>query len=174
MTSKAALFFLAALLLLFSAHRLPAPITELADTPTPTPAVASPPLKSPPVKTSTPKPVKEKSPARTSPHPAASASPAAASVKRFAGTWTGILAWSFFGDTEFRLVVDPSEKVVTRVTRKWAERPVARAEIHGDTLIARFPGMHGTFELTLNQDGRTAIVHGTAPTVDSTAVFRRQ
>jgi len=172
MTSKAILFVLAAFFLLFSAHRLPAPITELAETPTPTPVASAP--KSPPVKSSTAKPGKEKSPARTSPRPAASASPQVTSTKRFAGTWTGILSWSFFGATEFSLVVDPSEKVVTRVTRTWADRPVARAEIHGSTLIARFPAMHGTFELTLNGDGRTAIVHGTAPTVDSTAVFRRQ
>jgi hypothetical protein len=172
MTVKApiAVVIVAFLLLVLSAHRLPAPINELPDSPSPAAIAATPAASKPkPIK-----PVKQKSPMTTPSRSVSSDSPSAASSKRFAGTWTGILSWSFFGDTEFSLVVDPSEKWVTRVTKKWPDRPVARAEIHGNSLTARFPVMHGTFQLTLAGDGQTAVVHGTAPTADSTAVFRHQ
>jgi hypothetical protein len=167
--------FLAALFLVLSAQRSPAPITETADTPTPAPAATFAPVKSTLEKATQVKSARERTPARSSSRPAPSASPSLAMPKRFAGTWVGILSWSFFGDTEFDLVVDPSETTVTRLSKKFPnERPVARAEINGNTLIARFSMMAGTFELTLNGDGRTAIVHGSAPTADSTAVFRKE
>ena len=172
-------FILAAFFLIISADRAPAPIFEIAETPTPTPVATAtpPPEKRAPPKTKASKPASDKSsaPAVTRPaHTTPAQSPAIAARKRFAGNWTGILSWSFFGDTQFTLVVNESETYVTRASTKFAERPVARAEIHGDMLIARFPGLGGTFELTLNGDGHTAIVHGTAPTADSTGVFRRE
>ena len=145
-------------LLVLSAHRSPAPVIETAETPPPAPAAGKP---------KPAKPAREKSPT-----PATSAP--AKQPKQFAGTWVGILPWSYFGDTEFRLVVNASETSVTRVTTKWPDRPTARAEISGDTLVARFPGLHGTFEITPTGDGRTAVVHGSAPTANGTAVFRRE
>lgn len=72
-------FLLASTLLLVTAHRLPAPIQEIQDTPTPAPAAKS-----------KPKPRKEER--------AKKPTPSKPSINSFVGTWTGTVSMAFTSD----------------------------------------------------------------------------
>src|SRR5438445_13777303 len=70
--------------LLITAHRLPAPIQEVPESPTPTPAVAT-----------------AAQPRKSPPKPKSKPSGAA----RFAGTWTGRITADTMGDVDVTLVI---------------------------------------------------------------------
>lgn len=151
--------------LLISAHRLPAPIQEVPESPTPAPEQSAKPR-------SKPKPRSEASesaaaPARQKPSPKQS---------RFAGTWAGIMPEVPWGNVPTELVVDQAE-----ATMVWQEggKPktavAAKTTLNGDTLSARFPtGMTtAVWYISPSGDGITATVRLTAFMNDQTAVFRR-
>jgi hypothetical protein len=158
-------------LLIVSASRLPAPISEIPESPTPAPTVA--PTAKPKPK-SLPKP-KQKSeasesatnPARQKPSPKQS---------RFAGTWGGIMPEVPWGDVPTELIVDQNES-----TMEWREagKPktalAAKTILNGDTLSARFlVGMTtAVWYISPKSDGVTANVRLTAFMNDQTAVFHR-
>jgi len=165
--------FLTIALLVITAHRLPAPISEIPESPTPAPTVV--PTVAP---TSKPKP-------KSLPKPKSEASESITkSVKqqpspkqsRFAGTWAGIMPTFPAGNQATELVVDSTE---TTMTVTWfGKENAAKAQLKGDTLQATFPPppfqpQPHTWSLTPQPDGETARVRFQCFMNDATAVFHR-
>ena len=150
-----------AVLLLVSVHRLPAPIQEVPEKPTP--AVREHPKKP------RPKATEAESPAKSTTKRAATTA-----ARKFAGTWSGTIQTFPPGPTATALTVDSTETSVT-LTWRLANNPPARAIIIGDTLQATFGSGIGTatFSLTPQPDGQTANVRMQAFMNDFQAVFRR-
>src|SRR5260370_35308801 len=100
LTKPIGLFLLSLCLLLATSERLPAPIQEVPESPTPAPAVA--PTVEP--KKSPPKP-KAKPSAEPSAKPPTKtiAAPPRTGDERFAGTWTGRLTADGFGEVDARV-----------------------------------------------------------------------
>ena len=153
--------------LLITAHRLPAPIQEVPENPTPSPAQLAKP------KTKKTKTAAESSAEKRS---SVSATPAAKQSKRFAGTWAGTMPEVPWGNVPTELIVDQSES-----TMEWREagKPktamAAKTILNGDTLLARFSiGMTtAVWYISPFSDGVTANVRLTAFMNDQTAVFHR-
>jgi len=162
-------FLLVATLFLVTAHRLPAPITEIPESPTPTPTVA--PTATPKPKTlPKPKPKSEASASATNPvrrQPSSKQS-------RFAGTWVGTMQTIPWGNWAVVLLIDANEATMSEQIN--GEKPIVRpARRNGEMLQARFPaGLTTiTWSLTPQSDGTTANVRFEAFMNDFSAVFRR-
>ena len=131
-------------LLLCTAHRAPAPISEV-ETPTPTPKrtvkhKASENLESPTkAKTSSPTPK----------------NPATPTQPRFAGTWNGIMDCGIYGVIEHTIAINQDSMTVWQ-TKNPSVRGSGAPEINGDTIIVRYSGCYWT--LTPTPDGKTALV----------------
>lgn len=162
-------FLLVAALLFVTAHRLPAPIQEVPESPTPAPEQ---PAKPKPKRTTKPKPKSETNelattPAKQQPSPKQS---------RFAGKWVGTMPTFPAGDQAAELAVDPAE---TTMTVTWfGETNSAKAQLKGDTLQATFPPppfqpQPHTWSLTPQPDGATARVRFQCFLNDATVVFHR-
>jgi hypothetical protein len=167
--------------LLISAHRLPAPISELPESPTPTPEQSAKPK---PKRTVKPKVTSENSESSTKRQtPSPPQSQPTPNRNPFDGTWVGIFkAIPFHGDIEFTFTITGTGTVVAArwstgagnyqsscdgTSVKWTDRHFAQPS-----------PWHTTF--TPNSDGRTAIVAsdnegGTfgIGAYSSSAVFRR-
>lgn len=133
-------------LLLAGAPRLPAPIQEIAESPTPAPTERAKPkkAKTQPVET----PPKAKATPRPSPTPAR---------PKFAGTWKGILDGAANGASA-TIVVSPAEdSAVVRGLPVWGERR-GRTTINGNSLTWTF--LAETWNMTLAPDGKSAVVRG--------------
>lgn len=154
--------------LLITTPRLPAPIQEVPESPTPAPTVA--PTVKPKAKASPKmKPKSEASesatnPARQQPSPKQS---------RFAGKWVGTMPEVPWGNVATELIVDE-----TGTTMQWQEsgkqKGTEKARLSGDTLQATFKvGVAATWSLTPQPDGATARVRLQAFMNDQTAVFHR-
>jgi len=143
-------------LLVITAHRLPAPIQEVPESPTPAATITP---------TANPKAEANES---------AASSPSSTPIK-FAGTWKGTIPAFPTGPQETVLTIDRKE---TTMLHTWTGHPpseVAKAKIDGDTIRATF-GNGATsysFAVTPMPDGVTASVHMQAIMNDFTAVFRR-
>jgi hypothetical protein len=165
---RATLFF-GVVLLLITAHRLPAPISEVPESPTPASTVA--PTAKPKSKPlPKPKPKSEASESATNPgrqQPSSKRS-------RFAGTWVGTIQTFPPGNTATVLTVDSTETTMA-LTWDLSGPPAAKAKLIGDTLQATFgEGLAApTFLLTPQPDGATARVRMQAFMNDFTAVFHR-
>ncbi len=139
-------------LLLVTAHRLPAPIQEVPESPTPTPAVApaAQPRKSPPKPKSKP-----------------------SGAPRFAGTWTGRITIDKFVDTDVTLVISTDGTSVAQRSQAgvWT-RPLT---YNGKLLSWQTgPTNHVAWTLTLNPDEQSALVKRTVPGIqNSRAIFKR-
>jgi hypothetical protein len=162
-------FSLAAVVLCLTAHRLPAPIQEIAESPTPAPSVASLPMskEKPRIK---PKPKSDASPSATT----AVRQQANAKRSRFAGAWVGIMPTFPWGSIPQTITIDSAETTMTRA-RDWSSTQpggTVKAEVKGDTLTASF-GSGGVLSLTPQGDGSTAVVRLRAPFNDQTAIFRK-
>ena len=145
---------LAVVLLFVTAHRLPAPISEIPESPTPAPTVA--PTAKPKSKPlPKPKPKSEASASATNPVRGQPSS----KQSRFAGTWVGTMPEVPWGNVATELVVDQTE-----TTMEWQEsgkqKGHAKAKLSGNTLQASFPaGMTtATWSITPQSDGVTAQV----------------
>ena len=156
---------LVAVLLLLTAHRLPAPIQEVQESPTPAPTAKS---KSRPVP-------KRKSGSEASESAANSVRrPAFLKQRRFPGTWSGTMPETSWGNLATELVVDQTE-----TTMEWQEsskrKGLARAQLAGNTLQASFPAGIRTakWSLTPEPDGATARVRLQAFMNDQITVFHR-
>lgn len=159
------LILLATVILLLSAHRLPAPIVESPESPTPA-ASARP----------TAKP-KSKPKATASPNDAAkndTKQKPALKTTRFAGKWIGVMPEVPWGNVPTELTVDQAES-----TMHWQEsgkeKGLAKATIvNGDTLQANFMvGVAETWSITPTGDGAIARVRLQAFMNDQTAIFHR-
>ena len=154
-------YCLVATLLFVTADRLPAPISEVPDNPTPaaTPKSKPKPKPKPEASESTKTAVKQQ------PTPKQS---------RFAGTWVGTIPAFPTGPQDTILTVDPKEATMSHT---WVGHPptqVAKAEIFGDTIRATFhTDVTFTFSLTPMSDGVTASVRLQAFLNNNKAVFRR-
>jgi outer membrane biosynthesis protein TonB len=151
--------------LLITAHRLPAPIQEVKESPTPAPTVS--PTAKPKPKSKPKIEAKEPgiSPARqqTTPKPS-----------RFAGAWEGVMPTFPWGSIPQTITVDSAEKTMTRL-RDWSSAQpggTVNAVVKGNTLTADF-GSGGVLSLTPQGDGSSAVVRLRAPFNNQSAVFRR-
>jgi hypothetical protein len=159
----------AASLLILSTHRLPAPIQEVPQSPTP--ATAARPKKS----ASKPK---ASSGVALKPQPRLNATPAKHRAGPYAGIWRGVINCSIWGNIEHRIIIDDSQKFMT--LSKIGSGPggangTAAATIGPDGLSAQLPGgLHGKWSLQPNADGKTARVTLTGFMLNSSAVFTRE
>ena len=153
------------LLVVAGAARLPAPIQEVPESPTPKPTVSVTPKVKP-----KPKPKIDEKESRTTP-----ARPQTTpKTSRFAGAWTGVMPTFPWGSIPQTITVDSAEKTMTRL-RDWSSTEpggTVNAEVKGDTLTANF-GSGGVLSLTPQGDGSTAVVRLKAPFNNQTAIFRR-
>jgi hypothetical protein len=137
-------------LLAITAHRLPAPIQEIPESPTPAPSKSIAP--SNPKRSAKSKPNVEQneiSAPRTKPHPTSS--------NRFAGAWVGTLNFSILGNVEVTFIVNATGTVVSERNRLGNATHEA---IWDGTAIRFHTGSLDEIECTLtpNPDGQTAVV----------------
>jgi hypothetical protein len=149
-------------LLLMAPNRLPAPISEIPESPTPKAEAESKPAK------------RKSSPAPTS-DVTKSESKKQTNVKtsRFAGKWVGTMPEVPWGNVATELILDE-----TGTTMQWQEsgkqKGTEKARLSGDTLQATFQvGVAAIWSLTPQPDGATARVRLQAFMNDQTAVFHR-
>jgi hypothetical protein len=152
------LWILAAVVVFFaSTHRLPAPIQEITETPTPARKLKQ---RSDDVKKSETK--------RSTPVPKSRAP--------LAGTWVGTVHTFPTGDQTATLVINPTE---TAFTVYWYGKTatVATQRVGTSTLTATFSQTSQpqaqVWTITPQPDGTTALVHFTAFLNDSNTVFRQ-
>jgi hypothetical protein len=137
--------------LLITTHRLPAPIQEVPESATPTPAVAPPaqPRKSPPKPKSKP-----------------------SGATRFAGTWTGRITIDKFADTDVRLIISTDGTSVAQTSQAgvWT-RPLT----YDGKLLSWQTGPTNkvAWTLTLNPDEQSALVTRNWSGIQSRAIFKR-
>jgi hypothetical protein len=146
-------FVLTAILIL-TAHRLPAPIQEIVETPSPTAA---------PEKSTNATPI---------PRATQSVSPAQTGRALFAGTWTGRIDMQRAGEVDVTLVVSPDGASIQQ-TSKLAKgnRPLN----YDGNMLSWTGGIKGEIPWTmkLNPDERTAIVTRTFAGKTASAIFKR-
>jgi len=165
-------FSLVAALLFVTAHRLPAPISEIPESPTPAPEQSAKPK---PKRTVKPK-ASESSESSTK-NKAFSSTPAPLR-NPFDGTWRGIINIGWQGDVDFTIQVSGDGRVVTTNPHfpDWSNTLMPRSD--GHTLTWKTTPRQ-TWTLTPDPDGQTARVTGIEPgffgiaAFNSTATFRR-
>jgi hypothetical protein len=139
-------------LLLITTHRLPAPISEIPESPTPAPTVAQ----TPPPKKSPPKPKSKPS-----------------GATRFAGTWTGRITIDKFPDADVTLVISTEGTSVAQNSKAgvWT-RPLT----YDGKLLSWQTGPTNkvAWTLTLNPNEQSALVTRTWSGIQSRAIFKRK
>jgi len=169
---KRTLALLTIALLVITAHRLPAPIQEVPESPTPAPDHSAKPK---PKRTIKPKATDENSESSTKRQtpPPQSKSRSTPTQPRFAGTWNGIINCGILGNIEHTLVVDSAQtSMKVWQTQNPSEHSSGSPHITGDTIIADH-GWGRVWSVTPYADGQTARVRFQAFLLDSSAVFRR-
>jgi outer membrane biosynthesis protein TonB len=149
-------------LLALTTHRLPAPISEIPESPTPAPAV-TPTAKPKPKGTIKPKAKSEGSETptkRQKPSPAPKSQPPL-SQKRFAGTWTGKIFRSGSGSTDNITVVVTAAETSATVSNFSPGPQTGRTTINGNTISWNW--MLAKWTMTVNQDGQTAQIVADSP-----------
>ena len=172
------LFVTAALLLVF-AHRLPAPIQETPESPTPAPKQSAKPKRTNKVKATSENPEglpRWKTPAESA-KPTARSEPNQHKLNPYAGAWRGVINCSIWGDLEHLIVIDDAQKTMT-VSKTSSGAGGANGSaptfVGADGLTATLPGLNGTWALKPNSDGKTARVRLTGFMLNSSAIFYRQ
>jgi cytoskeletal protein RodZ len=166
---RVARILLVVALLLVTAHRLPAPIQEVPESPTPAPHQST-----KPKLRSSPKPKSKSTASEPVPH-RVSQQPSA-KPSRFAGTWAGTIYAFPNGNMATVLTVDSTEKTMALTAPGSTSSSVSNAKLNGDMLKATFPTgwpVPITFSLTPEPNGATARVRLQGFLIDSTAVFHR-
>ena len=179
MSAWSSIFFVLALLL-FGTHRLPAPIQEVPESPTPTPEQSAKPK---PKRTVKPKASEdpEGSPRRKAPAESAkltaTSEPNQHKLNPYAGAWRGVINCSVCGDLEHLIVIDDAQKTMT-VSKTSSGAGGANGSaptfVGPDGLTATLPGLNGTWALKPNTDGKTVRVRLTGFMLNSSAIFYRQ
>jgi hypothetical protein len=155
---------LVAALLLVTTHRLPAPIQEIQESPTPAappmPALKVEPAQTPkPIPTPKPKSSKAESAAagrkRARPEKAAQPTVAQRTGKRFAGTWAGTMHAENGQTYPVTVIVDPTETKVTANGPVFANEE-GRIQINGDTLTWNW--MLDSWSMTLSSETTAQLV----------------
>jgi hypothetical protein len=143
-------------MLLIAAHRLPAPIQELTESPTPTPSLAP-----------APTPTTAQPPVATP-----SAAPSAPAAPRFGGIWTGRISEPKSGNLDVTIVVNADGKSLKQTSKHGtAIRPTTS---NGNT-ISWTGGLKNDvlWTLTPNSDPQTAVVTRKFGKQNTSATFRR-
>ncbi len=157
----------AAGLLLITAQRLPAPISEVPETPTPTPVLPtqSENKSNATITGATPQPAA---------NPAPSTTPEVADPARFAGTWTGKIKFGRVGDVDFTLVINSEATSLEQGSKNFGRHMHATIS-SGHTLSWRAGEKNDlAWTLTPNPDGQTALTTLKLPSgAESTAIFQR-
>jgi hypothetical protein len=144
-------FSLVAALLLVTAHRLPAPIQEVPESPTPTPTPAL----------------------QLQSNPPSSATQERADPARFAGTWAGRIKVGKNGDFHVTLAVNSDATSLTQDSKRLGELTHPTA-VNGRTLSWRGGKFNNVaWTLTPNSDGQTALAATKIGGVENTAIFKR-
>lgn len=156
-------WLLAAALLVLTAGRLPAPIQEIRESPTPT---------AKPKKETTPRPKPKASPNESTGAESAQSSPAKA--RRFAGKWVGVMPEVPWGNVATELTINEAETSM-HWTESGKEKGTGKARIvNGDTIQADFMvGVAETWSITPLPDGTSARVRLSAFMNNGTATFHR-
>lgn len=152
-------FLLIAALLLVTAHRLPAPIQEIPESPTPAPEQSAKP-KSKPSKSKS-RNTESEGPAKRQPKP---------SHERFGGTWVGTIKVGLMGTVQITWVVNPggTELKSTSSLGTSTQHPT------NDGKTATWRGGAGIiWTFTPSDDGRTALVTSKSVLGVNTATFQR-
>jgi hypothetical protein len=171
-------------LLLITAHRLPAPIQEIQESPTPV-ATPTPALKGESAQTpkATPKPKPKSSKAETAngerkraradkvTTATAVAQPTVTQrkTKRFAGTWTGMMHAENGQTYQVTVIVDPTETKVTANGPVFANEE-GRVQISGDTLSWNW--MLDSWSMTINSGTTAQLVKRYLGSTDTGTVER--
>jgi hypothetical protein len=149
--TRALSFLLVATLLLITADRLPAPILEVPQSPTPGPTVAP-----------------AAQPRKSSSKPKSKPSGAA----QFAGTWTGRITIGKFADTDVRLVISTDGRSVAQTSQAgvWT-RPLA----YDGKLLAWQTGSTDAvaWTLALNPNEQSALVTRIWSGIQTRGIFKR-
>jgi len=147
--------------LLVTAHRLPAPISEI---PTPTPAARE---QTRPKKTGS-----NSKAAESQPPTKAVATHSLKGAARFAGNWQGTMVWGMYGNVDVTLAIDTSAASVNETNRYVSG---TRALKNNGTSVTWHEGSFGSMSWTFtpNPDGKTASVRLTNIFIDSSAIFHR-
>jgi hypothetical protein len=165
---KRCTFVLVLSILIAAAHRLPAPIQEVQESPPPALEQAARPKK--PTKPKLRPEAGESVANLIRQHPSSKHSP-------FAGTWTGTMQTFPAGNQTTVLTVDP---IATTMTVTWfGKTGSANAQLDGGTLRATFPPpafqpQPHKWSLTPQPDGVTARVHFECFMNDYTSVFQKR
>ena len=169
---RSLLLCLVTVLLLSTAHRAPAPISE--ESPTPAPEKSTQPKPKQTTKKaseSSESSAKEKT-SSPAPRPTPNRNP-------FDGTWRGIIRVGLAGDHDLTFQVSASGTVLTTNARfpDWSKTLTPTCDLH--TMSWKTTSIQ-VWTLTPNSDGRTAIVTGTDPgslfwfgAFNSKATFRK-
>ena len=152
-------------LLLVTTHRLPAPIQEIPESPTPAPEQSAKPKKT----RSKPKTVESELKTKPMPKPSA-----AVARPQFAGTWRGTLPFGTFGDLHLTLVIN---KEGTLITESGGVVDGSHPGSHTGDVVTWRSGMLDSIKwmLTPNADGKTAslVVEGGVFIGNHSAVFQK-
>lgn len=152
--SRMRCFLLAVLSILISAHRLPAPIREVPESPTPAAAEQA-----KPKKTQSKSKVVEAEP-RAKPTSKQYATPMLQGPARFAGTWTGTINQGILGTPQVKIIVNTNATSVTHSSDLGGAMGTHAATINSDTLKwhTGWGWLNGlAWTLRPNPDGQTAV-----------------
>jgi len=169
-------FALAAAVLLASTHRLPAPIQEIPESPTPASQESSSPQQS--KHSAKSKPDAEENKAPSNRHKSASTTrtepQTPANQSRFAGVWTGRISLGILGTTDETLTINSTGTMVGEKNRfGTATHP---ATWDGTTVKFQAGALNEiAFTLTPSADGQTAVVTANSLFISNPgAAFRRE
>ena len=161
-------------LLLIGTYRLPAPIVENPEAPTPTPAAAESPTQQLHPESQLKNPSSQ---IAAAPQPSSKRAPLPQTMQQgpalFAGTWTGKIKFGDKGDVQFTLTVNPEATLLKQQSIQLG------AHTHGTTYAAQTlswragPKNGIAWTLTPNNDGQTASVTVQVGSANNRAVFHR-
>jgi hypothetical protein len=158
-------------LLLATASRLPAPISEV-ESPTPTPTVAA-------AAKSKKSKKKPKTVPEVSPKSGTAAPVSVVKHKRgiYAGTWRGMIRCNMYEDIEHEIIINDAQTSMT--VRKIGSgnggcNGTGVPSIGSEGITVQLPGLNGKWVLKPGPDGKTARVRLTSFLRDSSAIFVRE
>ena len=160
---------MAAVLLVFS-HRLPAPIQEIPETPSPSPVPSA------TMTPSKPRPARAvlATPAKK---PETTPSPVRENAGPYTGLWSGVMYISMFGDTGYAFSIGPSQTSVKMWgTNKVTTDPISKVDDCPASIGADGISWHWNmwrWSLKPYGDGRSALVKIRGPFKNGSAVFQR-
>jgi hypothetical protein len=162
-------FSLVAALLLVTAHRLPAPISEIPESPTPAPEQSAKPKPKRTIKPKAESENSERSTKRQTPSPTPSIQP------RFAGTWNGTLNRGLLGNVNYTLIVNAAGTLVKEICSSCDNTaPEHPAHWDGFTITWRGGALNEVAcALTPDNEGKTARVTMKGFFANGDSVFHR-